>query len=153
MKIKNVKKIDFGYKRYGKMADKYYNNGDYVSALRFAYKQLKEHGGDADVYNRLADIYESMGLNASALHWLFHYLDNCEEEELPDIYESIAVNFLNVGNEQQAAFYYNRLIDVDDTLPPEVKMDIVNTFSKKKRDNFNHIIILRRRWVSSNLLY
>ena len=75
MKNGKVKRIDFGYKKYGKMADKFYNDGDYISALRFAYKQFYEHGGDADVYARLADIYESMGLNASAVNWLFRYLD------------------------------------------------------------------------------
>ncbi len=139
MKNGKVKRIDFGYKKYGKMADKFYNDGDYISALRFAYKQFYEHGGDADVYARLADIYENMGLNASAVNWLFRYLDQCEEDELPDIYESLAVNFLNMGNERQAAYYYNRLIDVDDTLPDDVKMDIANTFAKNKKDNFRFI--------------
>ena len=139
MKKQGVRKIDFSYKRYGKMADKFYNDGKYVSALRFAYKQYRVYGGDPDVYNRLADIYENMGLHSSAIHWLYRYLDTCDEEEIPDIYESLAVNYLNMGNESQAAYYYNRLVDVDDTLPEEAKFEIAAAFSHKKSDNFRFV--------------
>ena len=134
-----VKKIDFSYKRFGKMADKYYNEGDFVSALRFAYKQIEYYGGDGDVYIRLADIYESMGLHSSAIRWLYKFLDDCEPEDLPDIYEGLAVNYLNLGNESQSAYYYNLLIEVDDTLPEETKYDIAAAFSSKKKDAFRFV--------------
>ena len=49
MKDSKVKKIDFSRKRYGDMADKFYNEGNYLSALRFAHKQLETYGGDGDV--------------------------------------------------------------------------------------------------------
>ncbi len=131
-----VRKIDMSYERLGKMADGYYNEGKYVSALRFAYKQLDLYGGDGDVYTRLADIYENMGLHVSAVNCLYRFLDDCEEEDLPDLYESLAVNYLNMGNEHQSAYYYNQLINVDDTLPEETKYEIAETFSTKKKDNF-----------------
>ena len=35
-----VKKIDFSRKRLGMLADKFYNEGKFVSALRIAYKEL-----------------------------------------------------------------------------------------------------------------
>ena len=138
-KQQGVRKIDFSYKRLGKMADKFYNDGKYVSALRFAYKQFRAYGGDPDVYDRLADIYENMGLHSSAIHWLYRYLDTCDEDEIPDIYESLAVNYLNMGNESQAAYYYNRLVDVDDTLPEEAKLEIAAAFSHKKSENFRFV--------------
>ncbi|MBR2646825.1 MAG: tetratricopeptide repeat protein [Clostridia bacterium] len=139
MKDSKVKKIDFSRKRYGDMADKFYNEGNYLSALRFAHKQLETYGGDGDVYTRLCDIYEGMSLLGSALKWWFRFLDIAEEEDLPDIYEGIAVNFLNLGNESQSAFYYNKLIDADDTLPDETKLDIAEAFSVSKRDKFRFV--------------
>lgn len=139
MKNKSIKKIDFSRKRFATIADRYYNEGKYVSALRLAYKELNEYEGDADVYARLADIYEAMGLHGSAINWLFRFLDIAAPEDYPDIYEGLAVNFLNMGNEAASAYYYNLLVDVDDTLPQETKFDIAQTFAKPKSANFRFV--------------
>ena len=106
------------------------------NALRFAYEELNTYGGSADVYARLSDIYEAMGLHTSAINFWFRFLEIADEEDLPDIYEGLAVNYGNRGDEKQAAFYYNRLMDVDDTLSEETKMDIISAFAKKKSDGF-----------------
>lgn len=139
MKEKKTQKIDFSSKRLGDLADKFYNEGDFLSSLRFAYKQLDIYGGDGDVYVRLSDIYESMDLHGSAVNWWFRFLHIAEIEDLPDIYEGLAVNFLTMGNESQSAYYYNKLIDVDETLPDETKIEIANAFSKAKKDNFKFV--------------
>ncbi len=139
MKSKNVKKIDFSRKRFSSQADKAYNEGKYLSALRLAYKEMEIYGEDGESYARLADIYEGMSLQGSAINWWFRYLDIAEEEELPDIYEGLAVNFLNSGSESQSAYYYNQLIDSDDTLPDEIKLDIAEAFSRSKKDNFRFV--------------
>ncbi|MBR2330641.1 MAG: tetratricopeptide repeat protein, partial [Clostridia bacterium] len=115
---------------------KYYNEGRYVSALRMAHKELALYGGDGDVYTRLADIYEGMGLHASALNYWYRFLDIADEEDYPDIYEGIAVNYMNIGSEGQAAFYYNKLLEVDDTLTSESKIEIASAFAKDKKSNF-----------------
>ncbi|MBE7085944.1 MAG: tetratricopeptide repeat protein [Clostridiales bacterium] len=139
MKDKKVMKIDFSRKRYAKLADQFYNEGKYIPALRLAYKELEEFGGDAETYARLCDIYEGMGLHGSAVRWWFRFLDIADEEDYPEIYEGLAVNFLNLGNEGQSAYYYNKLIDVDDTLPEEARMDIVEAFSTNKRERFRFV--------------
>lgn len=136
---KKTVKIDFGRERMGKQADRLYNEGKYLSALRLAYKELDMYGGDGDVYARLSDIYEGMGLQGTAINWWFRFLDVAGEEDLPDIYEGIAVNYLNMGNESASAFYYNKLIDADDSLPEETKMDIVDAFAVDKRDKFRFV--------------
>ncbi len=134
-----VKKIDFSRKRIAHLADQYYNEGKFLPALRLAYKELTEYGGGPDVYARFADIYEAMGLQGSAINCYFHFLDVAEEEDLPDIYEGLAANFLSIGNESQSAFYYNKLIDVDDGLPEETKLDIAEAFSTAKKDKFRFV--------------
>lgn len=131
--------IDYSRKRLAKLADKFYNEGKYLSALRFAYEELNGYGEDVDVFARFADIYEGMGLHLSAINWFYRFLDVAAEEDLPDVYEGLAVNYLNVGNEAASAYYYNKLIDADASLPEETKMDIVDAFSKSKRDLFRFV--------------
>ena len=134
-----IAKIDFSEERLARQADKYYNEGKYFSALRLAYRQYENYGGDGDIFARLCDIYEGMNLHGSAINWWFRFLDIADEQDLPDIYEGLAINFLNLGNETQSAFYYNQLIDADASISEEVKMDIVDAFSKDKRDNFRFV--------------
>ena len=153
MRDNKVRKIDFSRKRLASLADKYYNEGDYLSALRFAYKELDLYGGDAEVYTRLADIYEGMGLQGTAVNWWFRFLDMAEEADLPEVYEGLAVNFLNMGNESQSAYYYNRLIDVDDTLPNETKLDIAEAFSAVKPDKFHFVYPPRLADYSKEMNY
>lgn len=139
IKNKKVKKIDYDIDRLGAMSDKYYNEGKLLSALRLAYRQYELYGGDGDIYTRLADIYEGMGLHASAINWLYRFIDIAEVDDLPDIYEGLAVNYLNMGQENYSAYYYNRLIDADASLPIEAKQDILDAFSKPKKAGFRFV--------------
>lgn len=139
MEKRKTGRIDLSEKRLAMLADKYYNEGNYFSALKFAYKQYEFYGGDGEVFARFADIYEGMGLHLSAINWLYRFLDIANEQDLPDIYEGLAVNYLNIGNETQSAYYYNKLIDADETLPNETKWEILNAFSKDKRSKFRFV--------------
>lgn len=139
MKNGQVRKIDFSRKRLATLADKYYNEGKLLPALRLAYKELEIYGGDGEVFARLSDIYEGMGLQGSAINWWYRFLDIAEEEELPDAYEGLAANYLAIGNEAQSAYYYNRLIDADDTISEETKLDIAEAFSTSKRTGFRFV--------------
>lgn len=139
MKNKQVKKIDFSRRRLAELADKHYNEGKFVSALRFAYRERDAYGEDGDVLVRLSDIYEGMGLQGSAINCWFRFLDIAEESDLPDIYEGLAVNYLAINRDTESAFYYNKLIDVDDTLPEETKLDIAEAFAVNKRDKFRFV--------------
>ena len=85
--------IDYSRKRLAKLADKFYNEGKYLSALRFAYEELNGYGEDVDVFARFADIYEGMGLHLSAINWFSRFLDVAADEDFPDVYEGLAVNY------------------------------------------------------------
>lgn len=139
MASKKVERIDFSRRRLKERAEKYYEAGDFISALRFAHEEERLHGADGETYALLADIYENMGLHSSAVNYLFRYLDECKLEDLPDIYEGLAVNFLNLGNEAQSAFYYNKLIDSDDTISDEYKAEIAETFSSSEESGFRFV--------------
>ena len=80
-----VLKIDFSRRRLRERAEKYYDEGNYLSALRFTYKEMSLYGGDGDIYTMLSDIYENMELYSSAVNCWFRFMDNCSGEDLPDI--------------------------------------------------------------------
>ncbi len=138
-KTDRVRKIDLSRKRMAWLADKNYNEGDFLSALKFAYRELNEYGGDGDSFARLSDIYEGMNLQGMSINWWFKFLHIAGEEDLPDVYEGLAVNFLTLGMESQSAYYYNLLIDTDDMLPEEAKMDIAEAFSTSKKPRFRFV--------------
>lgn len=130
-----VKKIDLSAKRLGLLAEKCIDEGDYVSALRFTFRQI-QRGGTLSAYFRLCEIYEVLELNSSAINYWFKALDACGEEELPEIYEGLAMNYLTIGKEAQAAFYYNCLIESDEYIPEETKLEIAEAFADEPKSPF-----------------
>ena len=139
MRERKAQKIDNSRKRIAKLADKYYNEGKYIAALRLAHRELSEYGGDPDVFARLCDIYEGMGLQGSAINYWFRFLDVAAEEDLPDVYEGLAINFLGIGNDKQSAYYYDKLIDADDSIPNEMKLDVAQAFALDKRSQYRFV--------------
>lgn len=138
-KSSNVVAFDLSSRRLKERAEKYYGEGDYLSALRFAREEIDTFGGDEETFALLADIYEIMGLHSSAINCWFRYMDVCLPEDLPEVYEGLAVNYLNLGNEAQSAFYYNKLIDADDTLTDENRSEIAQLFSSDKKYPFRFV--------------
>lgn len=125
--------------RLQRMAEKAYSEGAYISALRFLRSAIEEGGASVSAYFRMADVYENLGLQTYAIKWLYKCLDVCDEEDLPDVYEGLAVNYLNLGNEGASAYYYNRLIGVDDTLTAENKIEIAQAFSRSPKDEIRFV--------------
>lgn len=132
-------RFDRSKERLQRLAEKAYGEGKYISALRFACAAIDEGGPDVEGYLRIADVYENLGLQTYAIKWLYKCLPICEEEDLPDVYEGLAVNYLNLGNEAASAYYYNQLIGIDDTLTPENKMEIAQAFAREKKDGLRFV--------------
>lgn len=135
----SILKLNMDREKLVSLSEKYYADGNYLAALRFTCKEMELYGGGYEAYIRMSDIYENLGLNAYALKWLFFALDNANEEELPDLYEGIAVNYLSLGEEAASAYYYNLLIGVDDTLTKENKMEIASAFAKDRKEKLRFV--------------
>ncbi len=148
MKEENAKKITLTAERAFALADQFYESGEYERSLQWCFNAINGRLFDypdaiRDACVRIVDCYEAMGLNGSAVQWLYAWLHTAYElewtEDLPEIYEGLAVNYLNMGKEAQSAYYYNKLIDVDATLPPEAKFEIADTFAKPKSSGFRFV--------------
>lgn len=135
----SILKLNMDREKLVSLSEKYYADGNYLAALRFTCKEMELYGGGYEAYIRMSDIYENLGLNAYALKCLFFALDNANEEELPDLYEGIAVNYLSLGEEAASAYYYNLLIGVDDTLTKENKMEIASAFAKDRKEKLRFV--------------
>ena len=53
MTERKVLKIDFSRNRLRERAEKYYDEGNYLSALRFTYKEMSLYGGNGETYDAL----------------------------------------------------------------------------------------------------
>ena len=135
---KKIVKLNRSAERFAALAEKSYADGDYIAALSFSRKEL-EFGKEYSAYMRIADCYENLGLNAYALKWLFGALDMAEPEELPDLYEGLAVNYLSLNEEAASAYYYNLLLGVDDTLTAENKREIAAAFAKNGKEKLRFV--------------
>lgn len=120
-------------------ADKRIEEGDYFTALRFLNSYGEEYAPCVDLFEMQADVYEMLEVNNQALKAWYAFLDACDEESLADVYEGLAVNYMNLGKETQAAYYYNLLLQVDDDISEENKMEIVETFAKPKKNPFRFV--------------
>lgn len=137
-----ILQFDGSESRVRDQAEKCYEEGDYLSALRFC-ARVSDVERDGEFFDMLSDIYENFGAFGSAVAMLFRAMDKIAEEglsaDLSDIYEGLAVNYLNLGNEEMSAYYYNLLMNTDDTLSEENKREIISLFEKKPQKPFRFV--------------
>lgn len=115
-------------------AERRLENGEALGALRILNTLNVDYAPTADSCAALADACEMLEVNTRALKAWYAFLDVCLGEDLGDAYEGIAVNYMNLGRETQAAYYYNLLMQVDQDISEESKMEIVETFSKPRKN-------------------
>lgn len=127
-----ILKFDDSERRVSDSVQNRLDDGDYTGALRLGYRRLDFFGPSEDAYAMLSDAYELTECNAQALKMWYLFLDICEEDSLGEAYEGLAVNYMNLGKDSQAAYYYNLLLQTDDDISEESKMEIVETFSKPR---------------------
>lgn len=132
-------KFDGGEDRLDRSIQKRMDEGDYFTALRLMNRRNDFFPATVDSCAVQADLYELTEVNTQALKTWYRFLNLCEDEALPEAYEGLAVNYMNLGRESQAAYYYNLLLRVDDELTDESKMDIVEMFSKAKKELFRTV--------------
>lgn len=130
-----VIKFDMSADRLLDIADARIDEGDYLSALRMLHKSLDLYGDGADEYVALADTYDEMELFELSANCWFRYLDICPEEEAVDAYEGLAACFYNMGNEQKAVYYYNKMMH-DKYVSPANNVEMGELFDKAPRKTF-----------------
>lgn len=130
-----VIRFDLGADELLDMADARIEEGDYLSALRLLHRSLELYGPAADEYASLADAYEEMELYEESLDCWFRFLDLCAEEEKVDGYEGLAACFYNLGNEEDASYYYRKMLE-DKYLSPSNNVEMGELIERPARTPF-----------------
>lgn len=138
---RRILRFDDSEDRLLKIAEERLDDGNYLAAMRFLNRCHSFYDLSEDSCAMLADACEMIEANGQALRAWYGFLSVCQEddESLAEAYEGLAVNYMNLGMETQAAYYYNQLMRVDENLSEETKMEIVELFSRPRTAEF-HVV-------------
>ncbi len=105
-----VVRFDLSPQRLYELAEKKFEEKDYIAALRILRKSAEENGAGSDELALFADIYDEMEIFDESANYWFYFLEQCSDEEAIDACEGLAACYYNLGNDLQAAYYYNLMI-------------------------------------------
>ena len=123
--------VDFSFDRLVQTAEKLIDAHDYLGALKILNKnsELNEDLGYAHLL--YAQIFDDIGLHERSINEWFKFLARSEfidDDDLSDAYEGLAVGFMNIGNEQFSAYYYNKLLKNSIEIDEDMRLDIMHSF-------------------------
>ncbi len=130
-------RIDLSEDRLLAIAADYTDNHNYIGALRMLNKNAEINFNAEDSYMLYAEVFDDMGLPEKSVNGWFKYIDYLRassDADLSEAYEGLAVNYLNLGEEEIAAFWYNKLLaETDAELTPENRQEIINSFIVRRK--------------------
>ena len=121
-------RIDLSADRLITMAVKMAEEHNYIGALKMLNKFAGREELSFDALSLYAEIYDDLGLYEKCINGWFCYLDSAMGEDLSDCYEGLAVSFMNLGMDNFAAFYYNKLLEETDGVSAEERESILRDF-------------------------
>ncbi|MGN0805914.1 MAG: hypothetical protein ACI4MC_02650, partial [Candidatus Coproplasma sp.] len=133
--MKKTAAIDFSADRLISIAADSVENHEYIKALKMLNKNAVLNGNDEDSYLLYAEIFDDMGLSEKSVNGWFKYLDYAGDgADFAEAYEGLAVGFMGLGQDNFAAYYYNKLLmETESELTPENRQEIINAFLVKER--------------------
>lgn len=131
---KNVE-LDFSPDRLFRTAEKLIDARDYIGALKILNKNCDMNGEDGYAHLLYAQIFDDMGIYERCINEWFKFLaGQCyvDDEDINDAYEGLAVAYMNIGNEQFSAYYYNCLLKNSDDIGEEARSEIMQSFLSRE---------------------
>lgn len=127
--------IDFSADRLIAIAAEGVEEHNYIKALKMLNKNAVLNGNDEDAFMLYAEIFDDLGLYEKSINGWFKYLDYAGDgADFAEAYEGLAVNYMNMGKQDFAAYYYNKLlIETDKTLTPQNRQALIETFILKEQ--------------------
>ena len=121
-------RIDLSADRLINIALKMAEDHNYIGALKMLNKYAGREELSFDALSLYAEIYDDLGLYEKCINGWFCFLDSVIDEDLSDCYEGLAVSFMNLGMDNFAAFYYNKLLEETDGVSVEERESILRDF-------------------------
>lgn len=126
--------IDLSDDRLISIASDMIDDHNYIGALKMLNKNADLSGNDGDSLALYAEIFDDMGLYEKSINGWFKYMDAADFSDLADCYEGLAVNFMNLGNEHFAAYYYNKLLLETDEMDSAMREEIIKDFMSQEEN-------------------
>lgn len=120
--------IDLSADRLLSIAADMVDDHNYIGALKMLNKNAGITGNDEYSYMLYAEIFDDLALYEKSVHNWFKYMDLTDGADLSDCYEGLAVGYMNMGNEQFSAFYYNKLLLESDEVDSDQREQILQDF-------------------------
>ena len=121
-------RIDLSGDRLISIALKMADDHNYIGALKMLNKFTGRGEISLDALSLYAEIYDDLGLYEKCINGWFYFLDSVISEDLSDCYEGLAVSFMNLGMDNFAAFYYNKLLEEANGVSAEERESILRDF-------------------------
>ncbi|MGN0807681.1 MAG: hypothetical protein ACI4MN_04450 [Candidatus Coproplasma sp.] len=133
--MKKTAVIDFSADRLISIAAESVDNREYIKALKMLNKNAVLNGNDGDSYLLYAEIFDDLGLSEKSVNGWFKYLDYAGDgADFAEAYEGLAVGYMALGQDNNAAYYYNKLLmETDSGLTDENRQEIINAFLIKEK--------------------
>ncbi|MGN0818129.1 MAG: tetratricopeptide repeat protein [Candidatus Coproplasma sp.] len=109
-----------------------------IGALRMLNKNAEVNGNAEGSYMLYAETFDDMGLYENCVNGWFKYIDyvlECADSpDLSEAYEGLAVCYMNMGRDDMAAYYYNKLlIETAEELTEENREEIISNFLSSQK--------------------
>lgn len=133
--MKKTAVIDFSADRLISIAADSVEKHEYIKALKMLNKNAVLNGNDEDSYLLYAEIFDDLSLSEKSINGWFKYLDYAGDgADFAEAYEGLAVGYMALGQDSNAAYYYNKLLmETDSELTPENRQEIINAFLLKEK--------------------
>lgn len=120
--------IDLSSDRLIAIASDMVDDHNYIGALKMLNKNSRENYDDEDSFMLYAEIFDDLGIYEKCINYWFRYLDCTDDEDLSDAYEGLAISYMNLGNDQFSAFYYNEMLKANGDIDFETRQEIMDNF-------------------------
>ncbi len=130
--MSKAERLDLSDERLLSLAASMIDDHNFIGALKMLNKNAGLNFNDDRSFMLYAEAYDDMGLCERSINGWFRYLDEAPEGDLGEAYEGLAVNYMNLGNENFAAYYYNKMLVETDDLTPETRRGIIDNFLRKQ---------------------
>lgn len=137
--MNNSQKIDLSPDRLIALAADMVDKHNYIDALRMLNKNRELSFDDEDSLMLYAEIYDDLGLYEKCINGWFRYLDVSLSGDLSEAYEGLAVAFLNIGNERQSAYYYNKMLLSSGEIDAASREEIMSGFLRSDKNPLHFV--------------
>ncbi|MCD8373382.1 MAG: tetratricopeptide repeat protein [Clostridia bacterium] len=127
-------RIDLSEDRLLDMAAAFIDDHNYTGALKMLHKNAEVNFEDDRTFLMYAEIYDDLAMYEDSINNWFRYLDVCDDPDLAEAYEGLAVNYMQVDNESFSAYYYNKMLIETEDLSAESRREIIDHFIKRERN-------------------